>query len=144
MSSPNPKQPRRRLMVVDDDPVVRSMLSMSLGDEFELVAVAADGEVAIELAKTSQPDAALVDVDMPNGGGLRAVHGILQVAPQAAIVMLSVDGSEGTVRELMRAGAMAYCRKGIAPQALADSLLSSMTLRSIERDGLKTMRGPTD
>jgi DNA-binding NarL/FixJ family response regulator len=142
MPQPDSEQ-RRRLMVVDDDPVVRSMLSMSLSDDFELVGVAADGEAAIELAKTSQPDAALVDVDMPNGGGLRAVHGILKVAPRAAIVMLSVDGSEGTVRELMRAGATAYCRKGIAPRALTDSLLSSMTLRAIERDSLQTSREPT-
>jgi DNA-binding NarL/FixJ family response regulator len=133
MSPLGPDRQRWRLMIADDDPVARSLLSMSMDDDFELVGVADDSEAAIELAKTSQPDAALVDVDMPKGGGLSAVRGILEVAPQAAIVMLSGDESDGMVRDLMLAGAIAYCRKGIAPQALAESLVGSIQVRATER-----------
>src|SRR5271156_691425 len=114
-----------RLMIADDDPVVQSMLDMSLGREFDVIALAVDGEEAVELAKISQPDAALVDVEMPEGGGLRAVRGIREVAPDTAIVVLSIDESDGVVRELLQAGATAYLRKGVAPQVLTDTLLGS-------------------
>ena len=67
--------PRARLVIADDDPVVQAMLDMSLGREFEVVGLAADSEQAVELARASQPDAALVDVRMPKGGGLLAVKG---------------------------------------------------------------------
>jgi DNA-binding NarL/FixJ family response regulator len=109
------------------------MLSMALGETFEVVGVAADSGEAIELARTSHPDAAIVDVVMPNGGGLCAVRGILEVAPDTAIVVLSGDESDGSVRELMQAGAIAYRRKGVAPQALTESLIESIAARANER-----------
>jgi len=123
------------LVIADDDPVAQSMLGMSLGREFEIVGVAADGEEAIELARASQPDAALLDVVMPKGGGLRAVRGILEVAPDTAIVMLSGDKSHGIVRELMQAGAISYRRKGVAPHALAEALTESIKVHIAERRG---------
>jgi DNA-binding NarL/FixJ family response regulator len=120
-------------MIADDDPVVQTMLDMSLGDEFDVVGLAADGEQAVELARASQPDAAIVDVEMPEGGGLRAVRGIHEVAPQTAIVVLSVDESDGVVRELMQAGATSYLRKGVGSEVLADTLMSSIEAHATER-----------
>jgi DNA-binding NarL/FixJ family response regulator len=122
-----------RLMIADDDPVVQSLLDMSLSQEFDVVGLAADGEQAVELAKESQPDAALVDVEMPAGGGLRAVQGIRDVAPDTAIVVLSVDESDGRVRELIQAGATAYLRKGLAPKALSAALMDSIEAHAVQR-----------
>lgn len=133
MISALPNHSHPRLMIADDDPVVQSMLDMSLGQEFDVVGLAADGEEAVELAKASQPDAALVDVEMPEGGGLHAVRGIHEVAPDTAIVVLSIDESDGVVREFMQAGAVAYLRKGVAPQVLTDALLDSIDAHAIER-----------
>lgn len=116
---------RHRVLIADDDLVVQATLNASLGGSFDIVGLAGDSEQAIALAAACQPDAALVDVDMP-GGGLRAVLGILEVAPATAVVMLSSDESDFGVRELMTAGAMAYCRKGVAPDALADLLTRSI------------------
>ncbi len=124
---------RPRLVIADDDPVVQSMLSMSLGSRFEVVGAAADGEEAIELARVWQPDAALVDVQMPKGGGLGAVRGIREVAPATAIVMLSGHRSHGVVRELTRAGAIAYRRKGATADALAAALTDSIEAHAAER-----------
>lgn len=118
-----------RLMIADYDPAIQLLLDMSLSQEFDVVGLAVDGEEAVELAKASQPDAALVDVEMPEGGGLRAVRGIHEVAPDTAIVVLSVDESDGVVRELMQAGAVAYLRKGVEPQVLADALMGSIDSR---------------
>jgi DNA-binding NarL/FixJ family response regulator len=114
------------LLIADDDPVVRSMLSMSIGEEFELVAAAGDAEQAIVLARETQPDVAVVDVDMPRGGGIRAVTGLTEVAPGAAIVILSIDETDAVVRGLLQAGAVSYLRKGIAPHVLAASLIASI------------------
>jgi DNA-binding NarL/FixJ family response regulator len=122
-----------RLMIADDDPVVQSLLDMSLSQEFDVVGLAADGEQAVELAKESQPDAALVDLEMPAGGGLRAVRGIHEVAPETAIVVLSVDESEARVRELIQAGATAYLRKGLAAHALSDVLMDSIEAHAAQR-----------
>jgi len=102
------------------------MLSMSIGEEFELVAAAGDAEQAIVLAQETQPDVAVVDVDMPRGGGLRAVTGLAEVAPGAAIVVLSIDETDAVVRGLLQAGAVSYLRKGIAPHVLAASLIASI------------------
>lgn len=124
---------RPRLIIVDDDPVARSVLDRSLSDQFEVVGLAADGDEAGEVAGASSPDAALVDVQMPGGGGLRAVHGILEAAPDTAIVMLSVDESERMVRKLMQAGAITYCRKGTSPVLIAESLLDSINACAARR-----------
>ncbi len=117
---------RPRLIIADDDPVIRSMLGMALNGGFDVVGVASDTAEAVELARVSQPDAALVDVDMPKGGGMGAVRGIVEVAPGTAIVVLSGDETDRLVRELMQAGAVAYCRKGITPHVLAESLTESI------------------
>jgi DNA-binding NarL/FixJ family response regulator len=122
-----------QLMIADDDPVVRSLLDMSLSQDFDVIGLAADGAQAVELAKESQPHAALIDVEMPEGGGLRAVRGIHKVAPDTAIVVLSIDESDGVVRELLQAGATAYLRKGTSPQVLANTLLDSIEVHSAER-----------
>jgi DNA-binding NarL/FixJ family response regulator len=133
MSSISQDDSLLRLMIADDDPVVQSLLDMSLSRVFDIVGLAADGEQAVALAKHCQPDAALVDVEMPGGGGLRAVSGIHEVAPETAIVVLSVDESDGLVRALLQAGAVAYLRKGVAPQVLAETLTDSIEAHSAER-----------
>lgn len=125
--------PRPRLMIADDDPVVRAMLEMSLSAGFNVVAMAEDGEQAVDLAESSRPDAALIDVEMPAGGGLRAVRGIHELAPETAIVVLSIDDSEGAVRQLVQEGATVYLRKGVGAEALTHALLDSIEVHATER-----------
>jgi DNA-binding NarL/FixJ family response regulator len=115
-------EPLPTLLIADDDPVVRSALGMTLERRFNIVAVAGDGEQAVARAQATAPDAAIIDVDMPGGGGPRAVRGIVEVSPQTAIVVLSGDESDGIVRDLLQAGAITYCRKGIEPAHLVDTL----------------------
>ncbi|HEX3509474.1 MAG TPA: response regulator transcription factor [Solirubrobacteraceae bacterium] len=126
---------RPRLLIADDDPVVQSMLGMRLGEQFEVVGVAVDGEQAVTLARESQPDVALVDVEMPSGGGLRAVQGITEVAPATAIVILSGDESDSVVRQLIQAGATAYRRKGARAEEIAASLTESIEAHGRARGG---------
>ena len=109
------------------------MLGLSLGERFELVGSVADAEEAVEFARTIQPEVALVDVEMPKGGGLRALTGILEAAPNTAVVMLSADESDRTVREFIQAGATAYCRKGMASWRLAECLNQAIKAHHAER-----------
>ena len=121
---------RHRLLIADDDSLVRSTMSMfAMAAGFEVVGVAEDGEQAVELAPVTQPDVALLDVDMPSGG-LSAVQGILEMAPATAIVLPSNDELEAEVRSLLLAGASAYCRKGVSPEVLADMLKRSIHARA--------------
>ena len=120
--APDSVSPLPTLLIADDDPVVRSALGMVLERRFDIIAVAGDADQAVARAQDTAPDAAIVDVDMPGGGGQRAVSGIVEVSPQTAIVVLSGDESDAVVRELIRSGAITYCRKGIEPSHLVDTL----------------------
>jgi DNA-binding NarL/FixJ family response regulator len=122
----SPHATRPRLLIADDDPVVRSTLSMALEQRFDIVAVAGDGEDAVSQAAERTPDAAVVDVDMPRGGGLRAVRGIAASSPDTAVIVLSGDEADGVVFELLRAGATTYCRKGGEIRQLAETIERSI------------------
>jgi DNA-binding NarL/FixJ family response regulator len=119
-------------LIADDDTIVQLLLSAELADQFEIVGVTGDGDSAVDLARSSHPDVAIVDVEMPRGGGPRAVPGILEVSPTTAIVVFSGDESDVMVRELIRAGAVAYCRKGIDPREFATLLVDSIAAHAKE------------
>jgi DNA-binding NarL/FixJ family response regulator len=123
----SPAQPT--LLIADDDAVVRSMLSLTLDRQFDIVGAATDSDQAIAMAEALRPDVALIDVEMPGGGGLRAIQGIADVSPDTASVVLSADEFEPMVRELMLAGAMSYVRKGIAPADLTEMLHRAIRAR---------------
>jgi DNA-binding NarL/FixJ family response regulator len=122
-----------RLIIADDDPVVASMLNMSLGNEFDVVGVAGDGDATVALAAETRPDAAIIDVDMPKGGGMAAVRGIREASPETAMVILSGDESDHLVRELVAEGAVAYRRKGVDAHVLAESLRDAVDAHAHER-----------
>ncbi|MHB8490922.1 MAG: response regulator [Solirubrobacteraceae bacterium] len=141
---------RRRVMIADDDPTIRAMLEATLAAEFDVVGAAADGEDAVRMASRLQPDAAVIDHFMPNGGGELAVRGIADASPGTAIVMLSVEESEANVRQFLDMGAIACCRKGVSPpvlrravreaievwrdNALPDDLVASLDAFSLHRE----------
>jgi DNA-binding NarL/FixJ family response regulator len=122
MVAPMP-EPVPRVLIADDDPDVRAVLAAQLDGRFEVVGTAADTDEAIALAADVRPDVAIVDVQMPGGGGLRATREICEATPETAIVALSADESERVVLDMLRAGAVAYVRKGVPADELA-SLLS--------------------
>ena len=115
-----------RVLIADDDPDVRDALCAQLAGGFEVVATASDTDEAIALAAEQQPDLAIVDVQMPGGGGLRATREIRAGAPRTAIVALSADESERMVRDMLTAGAVTYVRKGVGAEELAALLRESL------------------
>lgn len=103
---------RPTLVIADDDPVLRRTIGALVAGTFDVVGLAADAEEAIALSERNRPDVALVDVQMPGGGGLHATQGIAAYSPGTAVVILSGDEEHSAVLELLAAGAVSYLRKG--------------------------------
>ncbi len=125
-TAPGESLSRPSLMIADDDPVVLAMLTGLLGEWFELVGVAADADEAIALAEARQPDAAIIDLEMPKGGGLHATSEIRARSPRTAIVILSADEQRESVLRLLSAGAICYARKGAPADVLAAKVSGSI------------------
>ena len=114
---------RIRVIVADDDPLVREGIADLLGSEgdIEVVATATDALGAIEAARASHPDVAIVDVRMP-GGGPEATRGIIEASRRTHIVAFSVYDDPASIRDMIRAGASGYVVKG----APADEILGAV------------------
>ena len=109
---------RIRVMIADDHPLVRGGLRFLLerAGEFEVVAEAADGYEAIDLAALHKPDVILLDVGMPRLNGPDAALGISQKAPAARIIIVSMHSDEAYVLRALKAGARGYLLKA-SPEA---------------------------
>ncbi|MGA2716097.1 MAG: response regulator transcription factor [Bryobacteraceae bacterium] len=107
-----------RLMIADDHPLVRRGLRALLErtGEFDVVAEAANGYEAIELATLHKPDVALLDVGMPRLNGTDAATSIGEKLPAVRIIIVSVHSDEGYVLRALKAGARGYLLKA-SPEA---------------------------
>jgi DNA-binding NarL/FixJ family response regulator len=114
------------LLIADDDELVREALSTRLAAGFDVVGLARDAEEAVALARRLDPDVALLDVQMPAGGGLRATTEIARECPRTAIVILSADEEHDAVVGLLAAGATSYLRKDQPGEEVAATLRRSV------------------
>ena len=87
--------------------LMRASVRMALGEEAEARGEAGDAEQAILEAQRIQPDVCVVGWDLP-GGGLAAIHGILSVAPDTSVVVLSEHRDVEDLLAAVRAGAVGY------------------------------------
>ncbi|MGX5212916.1 response regulator transcription factor [Streptomyces violaceus] len=109
---PQPAQPSRlRVVVADDNPVVRAGLTALLSgrEDITVVAEAADGRAAYEAAQQHRPDVVLLDVRMPGVDGISALPYLVRIAP---VVMLTYSRESEIVQEALRRGAGGYLVHG--------------------------------
>jgi DNA-binding NarL/FixJ family response regulator len=120
-----------RVLIVDDAPQVRRELRtlLPLLDDIEIVGEAENGQSAIELAAALQPDAILIDVEMPILDGLEATRRIKQASPATRIIILSIHDDEATSAQARSAGADDFVDKG----APLTTLLQAIKTISTER-----------
>ena len=118
-----------RVLVVDDHAMFRSGVKAELAAHSDLVVIgeAADPRTAAALVRAGSPDVVLLDVHMPDGGGLAVLETALKKeAPLAEraprFLALSVSDSAADVIALIRAGARGYVTKSISGDDLADSV----------------------
>lgn len=123
MSGPAPV----RVLVADDDDQVRFALCGFIESEpgLELAGSAADAQEAIDLAMEVRPDVAMLDVDMPAGGGPRAAREIRNRLPGCRVVALSAADDRGTVLAMVEAGASGYLVKGGPINEIGEALRSA-------------------
>ena len=109
-----------RLLIVDDQPIVRKGIHALLA-EVETVTVvgeAGDGETAIALARKLNPDVILMDLVMPGVDGIEAIHQITRHRQEARILVLTSFASDDKVFPAIKAGALGYLLKDSEPADL--------------------------
>jgi DNA-binding NarL/FixJ family response regulator len=140
------EQPRSiRVLLADDDPVVRGLIATLLEAEpaMELVGAAEDADAAIDLAVRSHPDVALLDLDMPGGGGWRAIEEIRDRSPETqSIVLTALDTPEEQLHT-MRSGAVDFLSKGASKADIVDAIRSAMRWRPESQGGDEPESAPT-
>ncbi|MFD4142406.1 response regulator transcription factor [Streptomyces sp. NBC_00390] len=111
-----------RVLVVDDNPVVRAGLTavLQVRDDCEVVAQALDGRQAYDAAVRHRPDVILLDVRMPGVDGLSALPHLVQLAP---VLMMTYSSERETVQEALRLGAGGYLVHG---EFTVDQLLTAV------------------
>jgi two-component system, NarL family, response regulator NreC len=105
-----------RVLIVDDHAVVRSGLRHVLNAEegIDVVGEAGDAQHAVFETRAQTPDVVLMDVVMPGKSGIEAIPDVLKDAPEAKILMLSMQDDPRYVREAFAAGAAGYILKEAA------------------------------
>lgn len=113
------------VLVADDHFPTRERLRVKLSEEgFSVVAVG-DADSAVAAAAERRPDLCLIDINMP-GGGISAVGRILEVAPAAIVVMLTVSRNDEDLFDALQAGASGYLLKDVPLTAVPDLLCRAL------------------
>lgn len=105
------------VLICDDSMFARKKLSMSIsGFGVKAVYEAADGEEAVAKYKENKPDVVFMDIIMPKVTGLEALKQIVEIDPDAKIIMASSVGTQGHLKEALKAGAVDFLQKPIADE----------------------------
>ncbi len=116
-----------RVMVVDDDTLMREVLKALLREEgFSVAGEARDGQGALALIDRARPDMVCLDVNMPGMTGLDVLKAIRADYPDIRVVMISGDSTMGTVREAVGFGAVGYIIKPFKAGRVGASLRAAM------------------
>ncbi|HLB74841.1 MAG TPA: response regulator transcription factor [Sedimentisphaerales bacterium] len=102
-----------RILIADDHKMVREAITSLLNNEIgmSVVAEAADGRTAVQLARELQPDVVIMDITMPNLNGIEATRQILHEPSSTKVVLLSEQSDRRCVCEALRAGASGFLPK---------------------------------
>jgi RNA polymerase sigma factor (sigma-70 family) len=138
-------EPRVRVLIVDDDQLMRAGLRGVLSSDaaVEVVGEADDGSEAVYRTRLLQPDVVLMDVRMPDLDGISATREALSVSPDVKVIILTTFEQDDYIFGALRAGASGFLLKRTGPEELiaaihtvaaGDSLLSpSVTRKVIDR-----------
>ncbi|WP_406202585.1 response regulator transcription factor [Kitasatospora sp. NBC_01560] len=114
-------QERIRVLIADDQPLVRRGLALILAPDpaFEVVAEADDGQRAVDLAHRHRPDVVVMDIRMPVLDGVRATERIVRELPACRVLALSTFDMDEYVVAALRAGASGFLPKDVSPEELS-------------------------
>ncbi len=115
---------RKRIVLVDDHTVVREGLErlLNLGDEFVVCEEAGDADQGVDAVREMQPDAVIVDVELPGVDGIELTKKLIEEFPHIVVVTLSAHEEPEMALRALNAGAMAYVPKSAGIEALRSAL----------------------
>ncbi|WP_371502244.1 response regulator transcription factor [Kitasatospora sp. NBC_00374] len=118
-----------RVLVADDEPLIRAGIRLILGsaEDIEVVAEAADGRQALELARTHAVDVVLLDIQMPVLDGLSALAELPRAAPGTRALILTTFGERENVLRAISAGGAGFLLKDTAPAELIQAVRAAAT-----------------
>jgi DNA-binding NarL/FixJ family response regulator len=124
MTDPPESQEPVRVLIVDDDPLVRSALTLMLGGRADLsiVGEAGDGEHAVVAAEALQPDVVLMDIRMPGIDGIEATRRVVARPGAPRVIVLTTFDTDEHVFAAIAAGAEGFLVKDTAPADLIDAI----------------------
>ena len=108
-----------RVVIVDDHQLFRAGVRSELDEHLDIVGDAATVQEAVELIRSAEPDVVLLDVHMPDGGGVEVIRRVAPERPRAVFLALSVSDAAEDVIAIIRAGARGYVTKTISGEDLA-------------------------
>jgi DNA-binding NarL/FixJ family response regulator len=111
-----------RVFLVDDHELIRTGIRSELSSSLDIVGEADEVEAAIEIILERRPEVVLLDVHMPDGGGLAVLRAVTPVAPEVRFLALSVSDASEDVISVIRAGARGYVTKNISAPDLLDAI----------------------
>lgn len=111
-----------RVFLVDDHELIRTGIRSELSGSLDIIGEADEVQAAIEIILERRPDVVLLDVHMPDGGGLAVLRAVTEPAPEVRFLALSVSDSSEDVISVIRAGARGYVTKNISGPDLLDAI----------------------
>ena len=116
-----------RVLLVDDASFMRMMLkNILVGSGYEVAGEAENGAKAIEQYKALKPDLVIMDIIMPEMGGIDAVREIVKLNPGAKILMCSSMGQQSLVVEAIQAGAKDFIVKPFQPSNVLEAVKKAL------------------
>lgn len=125
-------RPRNRILVVDDDPDIRELLSDRLQLMQLEVTCAADGQEALALLRQDAPPLTLLDLQLPRLNGMEVLQAIRREGLETTVIVITASGSVERAVEAMRAGAYDFLPKPLDP-----AYLEVVITKALERDSLR-------
>jgi DNA-binding NarL/FixJ family response regulator len=124
MTAPAESHRAVRVVVVDDHPLFVDGLRRLMGSvpDLELVRVASTGTEALPIVEQTEPDVVLMDLHLPELGGIEATRRIVSSGSRAAVLVLSMLDDDDTVFAALRAGARGYLVKGAQPDEVLQAI----------------------
>ena len=111
-----------RLLLADDENLIRSALVALLGmeDDLQVVAQASSGEEALAMARLHHPDVAILDLQMPGPDGIAVGEALRLELPDCASIIVTSHGRPGHLKRALAAGVRGFLPKTVSAQVLAD------------------------